>query len=116
MAEIKQFRRPLPPIDQAESAQKYNAALQQYVLDRKHLAEWLRQQADLIESDRVEVEPRAAMLVLSGARASESLHLGFGREGAPTIAHAFQAARSMLNQYGSGKVDSVFIHPIEPSP
>ena len=97
-AEVLQFRRKLPPMSGSASAEHYNAQLQRYVIDRQHLAEWLREMADLIEADQVFVEPRAALVVLSGSTTSEALHMGFGRAGGPTMTDAYQAARQLFNQ------------------
>lgn len=110
MSDVRQFRRPLPRIEDATTAQQFNQQLQQYVIDRKHLAEWLRNQADLIDADRLEVEPRAAMLVLSGINASETLHLGFGRKDGPTMTNAFRAARALFN---NPQGERTFVHPAD---
>lgn len=77
-------------MDSFSSAQAYNEYVTSMALDRKHLAEWLRQIANQVEDDLLEVEPRAAWLVLSGTYACAPLHLGYGREGGPGIDEALR--------------------------
>ena len=93
------FRRRLPRIGDGDGgADAYNKQLQGWVIDRQLLADWFRQQADLIEGDRLEVEPRAALLVLCGATTCEVAHLGFGRPGGPTLTTAELCARDFFRK------------------
>lgn len=43
---------------------------------KSQLAWWLRELADLVEQDRLEIEPHAALLMFVGENNSELLHVG----------------------------------------
>jgi hypothetical protein len=43
---------------------------------KSQLAWWLRELADLVENDQLEVEPHAALLMFVGDDKSELLHVG----------------------------------------
>lgn len=108
---VLQFRRKLPLMTSASSPQEHNERVTAMQLDRKHLAEWLRELADLIEANALEVEPRAAWLVLSGTHASEPAHIGYGREGGPPISEALRTTDRYLTRYMAGVPrDGLYTH------
>ena len=43
---------------------------------KSQLAWWLRELADLVEQDQLDVEPHAALLIFVGESGSELLHVG----------------------------------------
>lgn len=70
-----------------QKSKSHNEQLQQQVEQenkelarQRRLANWLREVADLVERDHLDVEPLAAVLVLSGSAADAVLNLGYEGE------------------------------------
>jgi hypothetical protein len=59
---------------------------------KSQLAWWLRELADLVEKDQLEVEPHAALLMFVGEENSELLHVGglSSKEKRDAIIHALR--------------------------
>lgn len=57
----------------------HNQQVMKNQAERKQLADWFRALAMHIESNEIEHEPLAAMVVLSSADGDEVLHVGYGK-------------------------------------
>lgn len=62
----------------------------------RRLARWLRELADYIESDQLETEPHAALIVLTGVEQHEVLMAGYG-EDSRGCDGAMNAARAVIS-------------------